>query len=90
MELYLVKKISLSYNNVFSYFLNRIRDTRKFNLDEESEPDENKSKVASAQGDTPQSKEKTAKPGLSASVRNPWVLEQANKQKFGRSKDRGT
>ncbi len=36
IELFLLKKISLLYADVYSYFIQRIKQTRKFNLDEES------------------------------------------------------
>ena len=36
IEFFLLKKISIFYNDLSSYFLKRIEDTKKFNLDEES------------------------------------------------------
>ena len=36
VEVFLLKKISIIYSDLFSYFLKRINDTKKFNLDEES------------------------------------------------------
>lgn len=36
VELFLVNKISLEYSFLYSYFLNRIKETKMFNLDEES------------------------------------------------------
>ena len=36
IELFLLKKISLLYADLYSYFIQRIKQTRKFNLDEES------------------------------------------------------
>ena len=36
VESFLLKKISILYSGLFSYFLKRINDTKNFNLDEES------------------------------------------------------
>ena len=36
VESFLLKKISIIYSDLFSYFLKRINDTKNFNLDEES------------------------------------------------------
>ena len=36
VEFFLLKKISIIYSDLFSYFLKRINDTKNFNLDEES------------------------------------------------------
>lgn len=45
IEIYLIKNISLLYFDHFSYFLKRIENTKKFNLDEESLFIEFKSKL---------------------------------------------
>ena len=45
VESFLLKKISLIYSDLFSYFLKRINDTKNFNLDEESLFIEIKSKL---------------------------------------------
>ena len=42
---FLLKKISIIYSDLFSYFLKRINDTKNFNLDEESLFIEIKSKL---------------------------------------------
>ena len=36
LEFYLLKKISVLYTDLYRYFIRRIDDTRKFNLDEDS------------------------------------------------------
>ena len=36
VESFLLKKISIIYSDLYSYFLQRINDTKNFNLDEES------------------------------------------------------
>ena len=36
VEVFLLKKISIIYSDLYSYFLKRINDTKNFNLDEES------------------------------------------------------
>ena len=36
LEFFLIKNISIKYTDVFKYFLKRINDVRKYNLDEES------------------------------------------------------
>ena len=36
LEFFLIKKISIKYADVFKYFLKRINDVRKYNLDEET------------------------------------------------------
>ena len=36
VEIFLLKKISILYCDLFSYFLKRINNTKNFNLDEES------------------------------------------------------
>ena len=36
VEIFLLKKISTLYYDLYSYFLKRIRNTKNFNLDEES------------------------------------------------------
>jgi len=45
VESFLLKKISIIYSDLFSYFLKRINDTKNFNLDEESLFIEIKSKL---------------------------------------------
>tara|TARA_B100001057_G_scaffold499260_1_gene609227 strand:- start:7753 stop:8673 length:921 start_codon:yes stop_codon:yes gene_type:complete len=45
IELYLVNKVSVMYADLFDYFINRIKNTKKFNLDEESLFIEIKSKL---------------------------------------------
>ena len=36
IELFLVNKVSIIYSDLFNYFLNKVRNIKKFNLDEES------------------------------------------------------
>ena len=36
LEFFLIKNISIKYTDVFKYFLKRINDVKKYNLDEES------------------------------------------------------
>ena len=36
VELFLVKKVSIIYSDLFSYFLSKVKNIKKFNLDEES------------------------------------------------------
>ena len=45
VEFFLLKKISLSHQDIFSYFINRINDIKRYNLDEESFFIEFKSKI---------------------------------------------